>query len=90
MANDGLHLLTIAELGGLLRSGRLSALELTRAYLERIERLNPTLGGYITVMGESALDEARRAESEIAGGSYRGALHGVRWQSRTSSTPEAF
>ncbi len=77
MANDGLHLLTIAELGGLIRSGRLSALELTRAYLERIERLNPTLGGYITVMGESALDEARRAESEIAGGSYRGALHGV-------------
>jgi Asp-tRNA(Asn)/Glu-tRNA(Gln) amidotransferase A subunit family amidase len=44
---------------------------------ERIERLNPALNAFITVMAESALAEARRAEAEILRGEWRGALHGV-------------
>ena len=76
-ASRDLHSLTIAEAARLIESRDLSPLELTRAYLERIEALNPTLGAYITVMSDSATAQARRAESEIARGDYRGPLHGV-------------
>jgi len=45
--------------------------------LKRIERLNPSLGAYYTVFADQALAEAQAAESEIAGGGWRGPLHGV-------------
>lgn len=48
-----------------------------RVYLERIERLNPRLNAYLTVTGQSALDEAQRAEREIARGRWRGPMHGI-------------
>ena len=51
--------------------------EVTQDCLSRIERLNPALNAFITVMAESALAEARRAEAEILRGEWRGALHGV-------------
>ena len=69
--------MTISKLAPLIRRGELSPLEVARAYLERAERLNPTLGAYITIMADEAMAEARRAESEIAAGAYRGPLHGV-------------
>jgi aspartyl-tRNA(Asn)/glutamyl-tRNA(Gln) amidotransferase subunit A len=61
----------------MLRGRKLSPIELTRTYLERITRLNPALNCYITVMSESALADAHRAEEEIAAGKYRGPLHGI-------------
>ena len=69
--------LSIRDLAPLIRRGELSPSEIARAYLERAERLNPTLGAYITIMADEAMAEARRAESEIAAGAYRGPLHGV-------------
>ena len=68
---------TIRELSGKIRSRAISPVELTRDCLARIERLNPTLNAFITVMADSALDQARRAEREILGGCYRGPLHGI-------------
>jgi aspartyl-tRNA(Asn)/glutamyl-tRNA(Gln) amidotransferase subunit A len=68
---------TISELAPRLRGKELSPVELTRACLERIEKLNPTLNAFITVCAESALDEARKAEEEIARGEWRGPLHGI-------------
>jgi len=50
---------------------------LTRECLERIEKLNPTLNAFITVTAESALTEARAAESEMFRGDWRGSLHGI-------------
>lgn len=52
-------------------------MEITRECLRRIERLNPVLNAFITVMAESALAEARAAESAIARGEWRGPLHGI-------------
>lgn len=72
-----LEWLTIAELGSLLQSRKLSPVELTDTYLRRIERLDPTLKAYITVTADAAVEAARRAEREIQSGSYRGPLHGV-------------
>jgi aspartyl-tRNA(Asn)/glutamyl-tRNA(Gln) amidotransferase subunit A len=55
----------------------LSPVELTRALLARIERLDPTLHAFICLDAEAALDAARTAEREIAAGRVRGPLHGV-------------
>ncbi len=77
MNDRDLHLLTIAEAARLIESRSLSPVELTRAYLERIERLDANLGAYITVMADSALAQASRAESEIVNGGYRGKMHGI-------------
>src|SRR5258708_1391282 len=68
---------TIAELARRLRLKGVSPVELTRACLDRIEKLNPALNAFITVTGESALAEARAAEIEIARGEWRGPLHGI-------------
>jgi aspartyl-tRNA(Asn)/glutamyl-tRNA(Gln) amidotransferase subunit A len=48
-----------------------------RAYLDRIDALNPKVNAFITVTAERALEQARKAEKEIAAGRYRGPLHGV-------------
>ncbi len=68
---------TIAELAPRLRRKEISPVELTRACLERIERVNPSLNAFITVTAGSALAEARAAESEIWRGEWRGPLHGI-------------
>ena len=65
------------EASELLRSRRVSPVELTRECLARIEELNPKLNAFITVTADSALDEARQAESEILRGEWRGPLHGI-------------
>ena len=68
---------TISELAPRLRERAISPVEITRACLERIEKLNPALNAFITVTAESALAEARAAEAEILRGDWRGPLHGV-------------
>src|ERR1700680_4029399 len=71
------NLEAIVELAPRLRRKEVSPVELTRACLDRIEKLNPALNAFITVMAESALAEARVAESEISQGEWRGPLHGI-------------
>ncbi len=69
--------LELAEASEAVQKKKISSLELTRACLERIERLNPELNAFITVTADSALDEARKAEAEIARGEWKGPLHGI-------------
>ena len=69
--------LTLAEAAAAIRTRDLSPIELTDAYLLRIERLNPTLNAYVTVTADRARADARRAADEIAAGRYRGPLHGI-------------
>ena len=69
-ANNPYHL-TIAEAGPLLRAKSLSPLELTKAYLDRIEALNPAVNAFITVLKDEALAQAQAAEKEIVAGHYR-------------------
>lgn len=72
-----LHYLDMSELAALLGSKELSSREITLAQLERIEALDPTLRSYASVMWDSALADAERADHEIAAGRARGPLHGV-------------
>jgi aspartyl-tRNA(Asn)/glutamyl-tRNA(Gln) amidotransferase subunit A len=60
-----------------VRTKKVSPRELTTACLSRIERLNPTLNAFITVMSEQALADATVAEAEIVKGRWRGRLHGI-------------
>ncbi|HLF30767.1 MAG TPA: amidase, partial [Xanthomonadales bacterium] len=60
-----------------MRGRRISPLELTQAYLARIERLNSKVNAYITVTGDRALEQARRLEAELMAGRWRGPLHGI-------------
>ncbi len=77
MTGDDLLYKPVHELAGLLRARKLSPVELTRAYLARIEALNPRLNAFAAVTADLALEQARRAERDIAAGRYRGPLHGV-------------
>jgi aspartyl-tRNA(Asn)/glutamyl-tRNA(Gln) amidotransferase subunit A len=75
--DDELFFLSITDLAAQLRAGRLSPVELTKVYLDRLEKYGPTLGAVAALMRESALREARQAEQEIMRGRYRGPLHGI-------------
>ena len=72
-----LHYLTLTELSARLEARELSPVEVTRALLERIERLDGRLHAWARVLPEAALAQSRQAEREIAAGSRRGPLHGV-------------
>ena len=77
MSNAPLHFKPITEQSAMLRSGELSPVELTQAYLDRIDALNGELGAYITVMGEQALAQAHQATVDMQAGNDKGALHGI-------------
>jgi aspartyl-tRNA(Asn)/glutamyl-tRNA(Gln) amidotransferase subunit A len=68
---------SLATLATTLRERYLSPVEVVGALLERIEVVDEELNAFITVLPEKALEEAARAEKEIAAGEYRGPLHGV-------------
>lgn len=68
---------TIQEAAEQLRRQRVSPVELTKACFARIERLNHVLNAFITVTADSALAQAREAESQIQHGQRRGPLHGI-------------
>jgi aspartyl-tRNA(Asn)/glutamyl-tRNA(Gln) amidotransferase subunit A len=69
--------LSLTEVSALVRARKVSPVDLTKACLAQIERLNPVLNAFITVTSEAALAQARDAETEIRRGRWRGPLHGV-------------
>src|SRR5678815_2904517 len=77
MNAQDLENLTIAGLAPEIKNRSISPVEVTRLFLARIERINPILNAYVTVNADIALTEAKRAETEIAQGRYRGPLHGM-------------
>jgi Asp-tRNA(Asn)/Glu-tRNA(Gln) amidotransferase A subunit family amidase len=77
MVGEDTLYLSIRELGELIRTRKLSPVELTDSYLERSERLGPRFNAYATLTPELARRQARTAEQEIVKGRYRGPLHGI-------------
>src|SRR5262245_29216904 len=68
---------TARELGALLKARKVTSEALTRAYLDRLEKVGPKLNAVVTVMRDSALKEAKQADAEIKAGKSKGPLHGV-------------
>ena len=69
--------LSIAEAARLFKSKQLSPVELTRAFLDRIEAVDSRIHSFILVTREEALRQAKAAEAEITSGRYRGPMHGI-------------
>ncbi|MFQ5651975.1 MAG: amidase [bacterium] len=69
----------VMRLAELLRTRQVSSLELTKMYLGRLEKYDPVLECVVTLTEELALRQAKRADEEIAAGTYRGPLHGIPW-----------
>ena len=70
---------SVRELAELLRTRKVTATALTQMYLARLRRYDPQLKFVITLTEERALAQAKEVDREIAGGHYRGPLHGIPW-----------
>jgi aspartyl-tRNA(Asn)/glutamyl-tRNA(Gln) amidotransferase subunit A len=78
VADEPLAQLTIADAGRRIAGRDLSPVELMRAVLTRIQRVEPVIGAFRALAdAERCLDAARQAEIEIGEGRYRGKLHGI-------------
>jgi Asp-tRNA(Asn)/Glu-tRNA(Gln) amidotransferase A subunit family amidase len=75
--NTEIAFLPVHQLSVLIREGKLSSERLTKIYLKRLEQYSDTLQCLVTLTEELALEQARRADKEIAEGKYRGPLHGI-------------
>jgi amidase len=69
--------LTAVELAALIREKKLTAVEVMRAHLAQIERVNPRVNAIVTLVAEQALEGARRADESQARGDELGPLHGL-------------
>lgn len=67
----------ILQLASLIKNKKISSVELTNFFIDRIRRFGDTLQCVISVTEEIALQQARQADAEIAAGKYRGPLHGI-------------
>ncbi len=68
---------TVGELSVLIKSKRITSVELTKFFIERMKKYQPKLQQLITLTEELAMEQATRADKEIAEGKYRGPLHGI-------------
>ncbi|MEP0774640.1 MAG: amidase, partial [Acidobacteriota bacterium] len=76
---EDLAFLSVGELSALLRTRQVRAQELAELYLDRLRRLDEKLQCVVTLTPERALEQARRADRELAAGRWRGPLHGIPW-----------
>jgi len=68
---------SISQLASLIRSKKISSVELTKFFIDRIKKYGDTLHCLISLTENIAMEEARQADAEIAQGKYRGPLHGI-------------
>ena len=68
---------SISETAPKISTKKISPVELVQAYLDGIGEIDDKLSSFITVTGDLAIEQAKRAEKEILSGSYRGPLHGI-------------
>ncbi|HSL28873.1 MAG TPA: amidase, partial [Anaerolineales bacterium] len=79
-----LHELSIQEAHELLISRRISAEELTRAHLKRIQRLDPQIKSYVTVSEVLALEQAKAADQRLGSGESLTPLTGIPYSAKDS------
>ena len=70
---------SVKQLSRWIERRELTSERLTQIYIRRIERFDSKLRCVITLAREHALEQARKADAEIAAGHYRGPLHGIPW-----------
>jgi hypothetical protein len=78
-SDEDLAFSSIRQLGALLRSRKISSVQLTKLYLERLHRYDPLLKCVVTFMDDLALKQAEKADRELQSKKDRGPLHGIPW-----------
>ena len=76
---DDLAFATVPQLAELLRTKKVSSVELTKMYLGRLKRYGPKLLCIVTLTEDLAMKQAQDADSDLKRGKYRGPLHGIPW-----------
>ena len=77
--DEAFYFQSIPELSAAIRARRISCVEVTEAYLARLERLDRTLHCVVHLCPERALEQARALDAELDAGRWRGDLHGIPW-----------
>ncbi len=77
--DEELAFLPVTELSELVRTRKVTSMQLTRLYLARLRKYDPVLLCVVNLTEERALAQARAADAEISRGRYRGPLHGIPW-----------
>ena len=68
---------TISQLGSLIKNKKITSVDLTKFFIERLKKYSDTLHCVISLTEETALQQAKQADDELAKGKYRGLLHGI-------------
>jgi Asp-tRNA(Asn)/Glu-tRNA(Gln) amidotransferase A subunit family amidase len=76
---EDLAFATVPQLAELIRTQKVSSVELTRMYLSRLKKYGPKLLCVVTLTEDLAMEQAQDADKEIKRGIYRGRLHGIPW-----------
>ncbi len=87
---DELAFWPLTRIGELVRTRQVSSVELTRMYIDRLNRYGARLECLITLTDDLAMRLARRADAEIARGQYRGPLHGIPWGAKDLLATEGY
>ncbi|KAB2878919.1 amidase [bacterium] len=74
---DDLAFYSVSDLAYLIKNRKVSSEQLTKMYIDRLKKYGPKLECVISITEELALKQAKLADEEIAGGKYRGPLHGI-------------
>ena len=78
-SEEDLAFLPVSALSELVRLRKVTSRELVQLYLSRLKRYDPLLKCVVTLTEDLALQQAARADEEVAAGKYRGPLHGIPW-----------
>ncbi|NYF79116.1 amidase [Granulicella arctica] len=78
-AQEAIAFATVRELSVLLKTRKLTSLDLTKLYLARLKKYDPRLHFVITLTEDRALKQAATADAELAASRHRGPLHGIPW-----------
>ena len=76
---EDLAFATVPQLADLIRTKKVSSVELTRMYLSRLKKYGPKLLCVVTLTEDLAMKQAEGADDDLKRGKYRGPLHGIPW-----------
>lgn len=78
-SDEDIAFLPVYKLAAGIKAGKITSEKLTRIYLDRLKKYNPTLMCAVTIMEEQGMADARKMDAELKAGKYRGPLHGIPW-----------
>ncbi|MDP1677010.1 MAG: amidase [Bacteroidota bacterium] len=87
---DDLAFYSVGELASLIKSRKITSEKLTKLYIIRLKKYTPMLHCVITLTESLALEQAKRADKEIASGKYRGPLHGIPYGAKDLVSKKGF